>query len=172
MTALPLAPPPRLQDGNRVPKGLQSSDVDEGAAEEEGAAGADSEGSNMQQQQQQQQHQHQHQQQRAGKASGSSSSASTSGTVALTRPRPAPAEAVVKGDGSVMCIAAASVIAKVTRDREMERLDGDYPVYGFARHKVCGPRALQGGTNEAWAGSVVHGWALRMGGATEGRHGG
>jgi ribonuclease HII len=44
-------------------------------------------------------------------------------------------EAVVKGDDRVSCIAAASIIAKVTRDREMIIADADYPGYGFAQHK-------------------------------------
>ncbi len=42
--------------------------------------------------------------------------------------------AVVKGDSKVDCIAAASIIAKVTRDREMVALDYRYPGYGFAKH--------------------------------------
>jgi ribonuclease HII len=46
-----------------------------------------------------------------------------------------PARAIVGGDGSEACIAAASIIAKVTRDREMVALDAQYPGYGFARHK-------------------------------------
>ncbi len=45
-----------------------------------------------------------------------------------------PAEAVVKGDGKSQSIAAASVLAKVTRDRIMKKLDAEYPAYGFARH--------------------------------------
>ncbi len=44
-------------------------------------------------------------------------------------------EAIVKGDGSVAEISAASIIAKVTRDREMVELDQRYPEYGFAQHK-------------------------------------
>lgn len=43
--------------------------------------------------------------------------------------------AVVKGDSKVDCIAAASIIAKVTRDREMAVMDAQYPGYGFAQHK-------------------------------------
>ncbi|ABL99360.1 ribonuclease HII [Shewanella amazonensis] len=46
-----------------------------------------------------------------------------------------PAHAVVKGDGLIAAISAASVIAKVTRDREMGELDARYPQYGFAGHK-------------------------------------
>lgn len=44
-------------------------------------------------------------------------------------------EAVVKGDSRVAAISAASILAKVTRDREMCALDSDYPGYGFAGHK-------------------------------------
>ena len=46
-----------------------------------------------------------------------------------------PAKAVVKGDMLVKEISAASIIAKVTRDRELEELDKLYPEYGFASHK-------------------------------------
>lgn len=45
------------------------------------------------------------------------------------------AEAIIGGDGSVACISAASIIAKVSRDREMVALDARYPGYGLARHK-------------------------------------
>ena len=45
------------------------------------------------------------------------------------------AEAIVGGDGSIACISAASVLAKVTRDREMLELDEKYPGYGLAKHK-------------------------------------
>lgn len=45
------------------------------------------------------------------------------------------AEAVVKGDARVECIAAASILAKVTRDREMVAFDAIYPGFGFAKHK-------------------------------------
>jgi ribonuclease HII len=46
-----------------------------------------------------------------------------------------PAESVVKGDASVPVISAASILAKVARDREMLSLDAHFPGYGFARHK-------------------------------------
>lgn len=45
------------------------------------------------------------------------------------------AEAIIKGDGTVPVISAASIIAKVTRDREMVVLDAQYPGYGLAGHK-------------------------------------
>ncbi len=46
-----------------------------------------------------------------------------------------PCRCVVKGDGISQSIAAASVLAKVTRDRQMTELDRLYPAYGFAKHK-------------------------------------
>ncbi len=48
---------------------------------------------------------------------------------------PCPAEAVIGGDRTVVEISAASILAKVARDREMLELDGRFPGYGFARHK-------------------------------------
>jgi len=48
---------------------------------------------------------------------------------------PCTAEAVVKGDSKVAAISAASILAKVTRDREMVELDKQYPGYGLAGHK-------------------------------------
>jgi ribonuclease HII len=45
---------------------------------------------------------------------------------------------VVKGDATAVSIAAASIIAKVTRDRIMRRIDEAYPAYGFARHMGYG----------------------------------
>ena len=48
---------------------------------------------------------------------------------------PCTARAIVGGDGSEPCISAASIIAKVARDREMVKLDARYPGYGLARHK-------------------------------------
>lgn len=45
---------------------------------------------------------------------------------------------VVKGDAKIYSIAAASIIAKVTRDRLMYEFDEKYPVYGFAKHKGYG----------------------------------
>ena len=53
---------------------------------------------------------------------------------------PAPTMAVIGGDRSAACVAAASVLAKVTRDRIMVRLHEQYPAYGFDVHKgYCTP---------------------------------
>jgi len=49
-----------------------------------------------------------------------------------------PADAIVKGDAKSVSIAAASIVAKVTRDRIMASLDLQLPEYGFARHKGYG----------------------------------
>ena len=46
-----------------------------------------------------------------------------------------PTRCEIKGDGRYGCIAAASVLAKVSRDRLMEEMDRIYPQYGFLRHK-------------------------------------
>lgn len=48
---------------------------------------------------------------------------------------PMASEAIVKGDLRVAEISAASIIAKVVRDAEMDELDARYPQYGFAQHK-------------------------------------
>jgi ribonuclease HII len=48
--------------------------------------------------------------------------------------------AIVRGDGSVFCIAAASIIAKVSRDYIMTELDKKYPLYEFAKHKGYGTK--------------------------------
>jgi ribonuclease HII len=51
---------------------------------------------------------------------------------------PLPQEAVIYGDALCLSIAAASIVAKVSRDRWMAGLDERYPGYGFARHKGYG----------------------------------
>jgi len=54
------------------------------------------------------------------------------------------AEAVVRGDGRVEAISAASIIAKVVRDAEMQTFDKEYPGYGFAKNKGYGtPQHLE-----------------------------
>ena len=54
---------------------------------------------------------------------------------------PLPQQAIIRGDSHSLSIAAASILAKVTRDREMIALDESYPQYGFARHKGYGTAA-------------------------------
>lgn len=51
---------------------------------------------------------------------------------------PYPHDNVVRGDSRSLCIAMASVVAKVSRDREMVKLDHEFPGYGFAHHKGYG----------------------------------
>ena len=53
---------------------------------------------------------------------------------------PHPYDAVVKGDGKSLSIAAASIIAKVTRDRLMREIDVEFPAYGFARNQGYGTK--------------------------------
>lgn len=62
------------------------------------------------------------------------------------------AEAIVQGDAKVQAISAASILAKVHRDRWCETIDRDYPQYGFASHKGYG--------------TAVHMQALKAYGAT------
>lgn len=50
-------------------------------------------------------------------------------------------QALVKGDATCYTIAAASIIAKVTRDRQMADMDKSYPQYGFTKHKGYGTAA-------------------------------
>lgn len=51
-----------------------------------------------------------------------------------------PSQSIIKGDAKSASIAAASILAKVMRDRLMEEYDREYPQYGFARHKGYGTR--------------------------------
>lgn len=51
---------------------------------------------------------------------------------------PCQAEAIVKGDARVSAIAAASILAKVARDRYMDALEAQWPGYGFSKHKGYG----------------------------------
>ncbi len=53
---------------------------------------------------------------------------------------PVPCEAVVKGDSVSASIAAASILAKVARDRYMKELDAKYPEYQFCKHKGYGTK--------------------------------
>jgi len=68
---------------------------------------------------------------------------------AIKRPEPSPegpwrpghVEAVIDGDARVPSVSAASILAKVRRDRLMSELDARFPVYGFAAHKGYGTAA-------------------------------
>jgi len=51
-----------------------------------------------------------------------------------------PAEAIIKGDGKIAEISAASIIAKVSRDNEMCEMDEKYPGYSFSKHKGYGTK--------------------------------
>ena len=52
-----------------------------------------------------------------------------------------PYQSIIKGDAKSYSIAAASIIAKVTRDRIMRQWDEIYPEYGFEKHKGYGTKA-------------------------------
>lgn len=56
--------------------------------------------------------------------------------------------AVIKGDATSACIAAASILAKVARDRYMNRLAEQYPQYGFDKHKGYGTKAHYAAVDE------------------------
>lgn len=66
-----------------------------------------------------------------------------------------PSEWLIKGDSKFDAIKAASIIAKVARDREMLRLDKLYPAYGFAQHKGYGTPAHLAAL-QAYGPSSVH----------------
>jgi ribonuclease HII len=61
---------------------------------------------------------------------------------------PCPGKAVVKGDARSLSIAAASIVAKVTRDRMMTRAHIVFPVYGFAMHVGYGTAQHRAGIEE------------------------
>jgi ribonuclease HII len=54
---------------------------------------------------------------------------------------PCQTQAIIRGDQTILAISAASIVAKVTRDRYMRLLDAQYPGYGFAIHKGYGTSA-------------------------------
>ncbi|MCQ2420174.1 MAG: ribonuclease HII [Clostridia bacterium] len=60
-----------------------------------------------------------------------------------------PVRTIVKGDSLSASIAAASILAKVTRDRYMEQMDAQYPQYGFAVHKGYGTKRHYAAIKEA-----------------------
>ena len=51
-----------------------------------------------------------------------------------------PVKPIIKGDLKVPVISAASILAKVTRDKEMDDFDKDFPEYGFSKHKGYGTK--------------------------------
>lgn len=65
-----------------------------------------------------------------------------------TRSIEVPARSIVGGDGKCACIAAASILAKVTRDRYMCELAEQYPQYGFEKHKGYGTKAHYAAVDE------------------------
>lgn len=58
----------------------------------------------------------------------------------MTLPGQIPSEKIVKGDSLSLCIGAASIVAKVTRDAIMEQYDEKWPEYGFGSHKGYGTK--------------------------------
>ena len=58
----------------------------------------------------------------------------------VAREMPCQARTIAGGDGKSASIAAASILAKVSRDRYMQELDREYPAYGFAKHKGYGTK--------------------------------
>lgn len=64
-------------------------------------------------------------------------------------------QTVVDGDALVECIMAASIIAKVHRDRLMKSLDGEYPGYGFKKHKGYGTKEHLAALGELGP-SIIH----------------
>lgn len=66
-----------------------------------------------------------------------------------------PSEAVVKGDGKIASIAAASILAKTVRDAEMLALHAQYPMYGFDRHMGY-PTSAHCAALEKFGASPVH----------------
>ncbi|TWH22911.1 RNase HII [Prauserella rugosa] len=83
---------------------------------------------------------------------------------------PAPSVPVIKGDRAVACVAAASVLAKVTRDRIMTELHAEYPEYGFDVHKGY-TTGEHGEALTAHGPSPVHRWSYTNVAAAGGLHG-
>ncbi|WP_295624248.1 ribonuclease HII [uncultured Corynebacterium sp.] len=81
----------------------------------------------------------------------------------------APHLPMIGGDGAARCIAAASVVAKVTRDRIMFDLDGDLPGYGLAAHKGYGTAAHMAAV-ELLGASREHRMSYANVAAAHGRH--
>lgn len=78
-----------------------------------------------------------------------------------------PYNAIVGGDAACFSIAAASIVAKVTRDAMMREYDAEYPQYGFARHKGYGTQAHRDAIR-AYGPSPIHRRSFRMPGSEGG----
>ena len=74
---------------------------------------------------------------------------------------PCERELIIKGDLKSLSISAASVLAKVSRDRHMEILDEMYPQYGFKKHKAYGTKAHYEAL-EKYGASDVHRKSFRL----------
>jgi ribonuclease HII len=83
--------------------------------------------------------------------------------------RSIPFTAIVDGDAKCFSIAAASIIAKVTRDRIMTELDARFPLYGFAKHKGYGTPGHLAALRK-YGPSPVHRMSFRMPGKEGGAH--
>jgi ribonuclease HII len=77
-------------------------------------------------------------------------------------PPTAAAEAIVKGDGLVLEISCASIIAKVARDREMAALDAIHPGYGFGQHSGYGSKKHREALKDLGMSPVHRSWALKF----------
>ncbi len=76
-------------------------------------------------------------------------------------PWPVDQQAIVGGDGSSISIAAASIVAKVSRDRMMERYHLDYPHFDFASHKGYPTRAHREAIRR-WGSTPIHRTSFRI----------
>lgn len=80
---------------------------------------------------------------------------STSTSITNTNSTAPYIESIVKGDGKCYCIAAASIIAKVTRDQLMINMDQSYPGYSFTEHKGYGTKKHYEALNKLGP-SIIH----------------
>ena len=74
-----------------------------------------------------------------------------------------PVKAIIRGDLTEPCISAASVLAKVSRDRYMEKMGALYPGYGFAKTRATAQRPMPRGS-KGWAGARYTEGLLSFGG--------
>ena len=74
----------------------------------------------------------------------------------------APCRAIIKGDATVLEISAASIIAKVARDTELEQAALDYPGYGFEQHAGYGTKAHRAAIAELGLCAIHRSWARKF----------